>query len=99
MDDGAVWALLDAAPDGMFVVDRRGRMVFANSQAETLFGYPYANYTTSTLYKAFIVQCTCCLLAVSEEPPGWTRPWQTATATSYPPREGSCRLGAVWLVR
>ncbi len=49
LDDGAVWALLDAAPDGMFVVDRRGRMVFANSQAETLFGYDRAELLGQTI--------------------------------------------------
>jgi PAS domain S-box-containing protein len=49
LDDGAVWALLDAAPDGMFVVDRHGRMVFANSRAETLFGYDRAELLGQTI--------------------------------------------------
>jgi PAS domain S-box-containing protein len=31
--------LLEAAPDAMVIVDRDGRMVFANARAETLFGY------------------------------------------------------------
>ncbi len=32
-------AVLDAAPDGMLIVDARGRIVLANRQAHTLFGY------------------------------------------------------------
>ncbi|HWA55015.1 MAG TPA: ATP-binding protein [Solirubrobacterales bacterium] len=32
--------LLEAAPDAMIGVDATGRMVFANSQTERLFGYP-----------------------------------------------------------
>jgi PAS domain S-box-containing protein len=34
--------LLDAAPDAMIGVDGPGRIVFANAQAERLFGYPRA---------------------------------------------------------
>jgi PAS domain S-box-containing protein len=37
--DGLAWALLDAAPDGMVVVDGAGTIVHANRQAELLFGY------------------------------------------------------------
>jgi PAS domain S-box-containing protein len=39
MRDVSRWALLDAVPDAMFVVSREGRVVFANEQAESLFGY------------------------------------------------------------
>jgi PAS domain S-box-containing protein len=33
-------AMLDAAPDAMIGADRNGRIVMANTQTETLFGYP-----------------------------------------------------------
>jgi PAS domain S-box-containing protein len=32
--------LLDAAPDAMIIVDRTGRMLLLNLQAESMFGYP-----------------------------------------------------------
>jgi len=35
-----LWALLDAAPDGLLVVDEQGRMQLANRRMEELFGYP-----------------------------------------------------------
>src|SRR4051812_7406161 len=38
--DAVVWALLDAAPDGMVVVDEQGRMRLVNRRMEELFGYP-----------------------------------------------------------
>jgi PAS domain S-box-containing protein len=34
-----VWALLNAAPDGVIVVEDGGRVVLANRRAEALFGY------------------------------------------------------------
>jgi PAS domain S-box-containing protein len=33
------WAMLRALPDGVLMVDGRGRIVFANPAAEVLFGY------------------------------------------------------------
>ena len=32
------WSLLEAAPDGMLIVDRRGEIVFVSDQAAALFG-------------------------------------------------------------
>ncbi len=37
-DEGA-WALLDAAPDGIIMVDEGGRILLVNRQTEELFGY------------------------------------------------------------
>lgn len=37
--DDVAWALVDAAPDGVLVVDADGQVVLANRQAVTLFGY------------------------------------------------------------
>ena len=37
-DEGA-WALLDAAPDGIIMVDEAGRILLVNRQTEELFGY------------------------------------------------------------
>lgn len=37
--DAVVWALLDAAPDGMIVVDEQGQMRLVNRRTEELFGY------------------------------------------------------------
>src|SRR5215471_5792993 len=39
LDDEAVWALVDAAPDGIVLVDETGRISLVNRQAEELFGY------------------------------------------------------------
>jgi formate hydrogenlyase transcriptional activator len=33
------WRLLESAPDAMVIVDRAGRIVFANSHTERMFGY------------------------------------------------------------
>jgi len=38
--DALLWALLDAAPDGLLVVDEHGLMQLANRRVEELFGYP-----------------------------------------------------------
>ena len=32
-------AVLDAAPDGIFIVDAQGKILLANRQAHILFGY------------------------------------------------------------
>jgi PAS domain S-box-containing protein len=42
LSDAAVWALLDAAPDGLLMIDATGRMMLVNSQLERLFGYDRA---------------------------------------------------------
>ena len=39
---GDVTAFLEAAPDAMVIVRRDGQILFANGQAERLFGYPRA---------------------------------------------------------
>lgn len=41
-EEGLFRALLEAAPDGMVIVDESGTIVMANAQAERLFGYPRA---------------------------------------------------------
>jgi formate hydrogenlyase transcriptional activator len=38
-DDEKFRRLLEAAPDAMLIVDRAGRMLLVNSQAESIFGY------------------------------------------------------------
>jgi PAS domain S-box-containing protein len=37
-DEAALWALVDAAPDGILLVDERGDVLYANQQVEVLFG-------------------------------------------------------------
>jgi PAS domain S-box-containing protein len=37
--DAVVWALLDAAPDGLIVADEQGQMRLVNRRMEELFGY------------------------------------------------------------
>ncbi len=39
LEEHAVLALVDAAPDGIVMADENGRILFANRQAEELFGY------------------------------------------------------------
>ena len=42
LDEVSVHALVDAAPDGILLADERGNVLFANREAETLFGFePY----------------------------------------------------------
>ena len=43
VDDQVVWAMVDAAPDGTVLCDGDGRILFANRQAEVLFGYDRAD--------------------------------------------------------
>ena len=38
-EESLLWALLDAAPDGLLVVDEQGTMRLANRRVEELFGY------------------------------------------------------------
>jgi len=38
-DDGSVTELLDSTPDAMVFVDASGKIVFANTQVEAMFGY------------------------------------------------------------
>ena len=44
-----VWALLNAAPDGIIVVEDGGRVVLANRRAEALFGYERGGLLAVTL--------------------------------------------------
>lgn len=39
LDDDLVWALVEAAPDGIVVIDDDGRVVLVNRRTEELFGY------------------------------------------------------------
>ena len=38
-------AILDTATDGVLMLDRTGRIIFANRSAEALFGYDSADFT------------------------------------------------------
>ena len=42
LSDQGVWALLDAAPDGIVLADQDGKILFVNRQMELLFGYDRA---------------------------------------------------------
>ncbi len=39
LDDGIAWALLDAAPDGIVLVDEQGAVLMVNRRLEAMFGY------------------------------------------------------------
>ena len=39
LPDDAVWAVFDAAPDGIVMADEAGQILLANRQVEQLFGY------------------------------------------------------------
>lgn len=39
LTDGVVWGLVEAAPDGIVMVDEQGGIVLVNRQTELLFGY------------------------------------------------------------
>ena len=39
LEGAAILALVDAAPDGILMVDEYGRILFANRQIEDLFGF------------------------------------------------------------
>jgi PAS domain S-box-containing protein len=38
MEGDVAWSVIDATPDGVLVLDRHGSVVFANAQAEAMFG-------------------------------------------------------------
>src|SRR3954453_16406678 len=42
LTDEVVWAVLEAAPDAVVLVDPDGRIALANRQVETMFGYARA---------------------------------------------------------
>ena len=49
LTDAVFRELIDAAPDGIIVVDEKGLIVLVNLQAEELFGYPRAELLDKTL--------------------------------------------------
>ena len=42
LDDATVWALVDAAPDGLVMADEQGLVLLVNRKVEELFGYDRA---------------------------------------------------------
>ncbi len=47
--DARIAAVVEAAPDAMVIIDRDGRIVFVNAEAERLFDYPRSNLLAQPL--------------------------------------------------
>ena len=45
-------AVVDAAPDGLLIVDENGRIALVNSQVESLFGYHRGDLLGREIYQA-----------------------------------------------
>ncbi len=71
--------VLDAAPDGMFIVDAQGRILLANRQAHSVFGYAPSE---------LVGQPVEVLLpdALRAAAPGSTSSHATRTGPSFPSR-------------